>query len=84
VGFNGPIDLIGTYGGEATDLGDWMKDAAINRDRNLRLQYMAGMGASLYRGGEIYNSIAAYKRFPDKMFKGNPQLIEAVRAVMSR
>jgi spermidine synthase len=84
VGFNGPVDMIGTYGGQATDLGDWMKDAAINRDRNLRLQYMAGMGASLYRGGDIYNSIAAHKRFPDKMFKGSPRLIEAVRAAMSR
>ena len=84
VGFNGPVDLIGTYGGQAADLAAWMKDAAINRDRNLRLQYMAGMGASLYRGGEIYNSIAAYKRFPANMFKGSPQLIEAVRAAMTR
>jgi spermidine synthase len=84
VGFNGPIDLIGTYGGQASDLSDWMKNAAINRDRNLRLQYMAGMGASLYRGGEIYNSIAAYRRFPATMFTGSPQLMDAVRTVMNR
>jgi spermidine synthase len=84
VGFDGPIALLGTYGGQGADLAGWMKDAAINRDRNLRLQYMAGMGASLYRGGEIYNSIAAYKRFPDQLFRGAPHLIEAVRGAMSR
>jgi spermidine synthase len=84
VGYDGPLDLIATYGGRAPDLVDWLKDASINRDRNLRLQYMAGMGANLYRGGDIYNSMAAYRRFPDGLFKGSPQLIEAVRAVMAR
>ena len=28
----------------ATDLAPWLKDAVINRDRNLRLQYLAGHG----------------------------------------
>ncbi len=84
VGFDGPIDLIGTYGGRAEDLADWVKGAQINRDRNLRLQYMAGLGANLYEGGAIYNSIAGYRRFPDQMFKGSPQLIDAVRGAMSR
>ncbi len=42
------------------------------------------MGANLYEGGAIYNSIAGYRRFPDQMFKGSPQLIDAVRGAMSR
>ncbi len=84
VGFDGPIDLIGTYGGRAEDLVGWVNHAQINRDRNLRLQYMAGMGANLYEGGAIYNSMVSYRRFPVEMFKGSPQLIDAVRGAMSR
>ena len=36
--------------GSTPDLGGWLKDASINRDRNLRLQYLAGMGFNLRRG----------------------------------
>ena len=82
VGFESPVDLIATYGGQAPDLTAWLKDATINRDRNLRLQYMAGMGANLYRGGDIYNSMAAHRRFPDRLFTGPPERIEAVRAAL--
>ncbi len=39
--------------GTAQDLAPWLKDAAINRDRNLRLQYLAGMGLNLYQSGPI-------------------------------
>ena len=54
------------------------------RDPNLRLQYIGGMGANLYRGGDIYNPMAAYKKFPDAMFMGSPHVIDAARAAMSR
>ena len=43
VGFKSAIDLLGTYGGQASDLRAWLRGAEINRDRNLRLQYLAGM-----------------------------------------
>ena len=36
--------LLTTYGGQARDLAPWLADAEINRDSNLRLQYLAGMG----------------------------------------
>ena len=38
------MDLFSTYAGRASDLKGWLKDAAINRDRSLRLQYLAGRG----------------------------------------
>ena len=37
------VDLLATYAGQAADLQEWMRDAQINTDRNLRLQYLAGM-----------------------------------------
>ena len=44
VGFYSGVDLLSTYTAQASDLRPWLKDAVINRDRNLRLQYLAGMG----------------------------------------
>ncbi len=37
------IDLLATYSGQAPLLKEWSRGAQINTDRNLRLQYLAGM-----------------------------------------
>ena len=47
VGMNSPVDLFATYAGRALDLKQWLSGAAINRDRNLRMQYLAGLGLNL-------------------------------------
>ncbi len=49
VGFPSPVALLGTFAGYAPDLTLWLKGAAINRDRNLRLQYLAGLGLNTAR-----------------------------------
>ena len=43
---------------------------AINRDRNLRLQYLAGLGLNWYQSGTIYSDMLEYRRFPDEIFVG--------------
>lgn len=62
------MDLLSTYAGQGPDLGPWLKDAVLNRDRNLRLQYLAGMGLESQQGIRIYNDIKAYCRFPESIF----------------
>ena len=47
VGFQSVFDLFATYAGNARDLAPWLADAEINRDRNLRLQYLAGFRSNL-------------------------------------
>ena len=37
------VELFASFAGQATRLGEWMRDAQINTDRNLRLQFLAGM-----------------------------------------
>jgi spermidine synthase len=71
VGFSSAMDLLATYAGYAPDLATWLKDAEINRDRNLRLQYMAGMFLNTYQGGAIYSDMLLYRRFPDDIFAGS-------------
>ena len=44
IGMFSATDLFSTYAGKRPDLDPWMADAIINRDRNLRLQYLAGPG----------------------------------------
>ncbi|MEI9975200.1 MAG: fused MFS/spermidine synthase [Ignavibacteriota bacterium] len=43
VGFSSVLDLLSTYAGQRGDLLPWLEGAEINRDGNLRLQYMAGL-----------------------------------------
>jgi len=71
IGFSSGVDLLSTYAGEAVDLAPWMKDAAINRDLNLRLQYLAGLGVNLRHGDMIYRNMLAYRRAPTDRFAGS-------------
>jgi spermidine synthase len=80
IGFNSVVDLFSTYAGNAKDLAPWLKDAPINRDRNLRLQYLAGLGLNLYQSGPIYSEMLVYRRQPQDLFVGSEALKSAVLA----
>jgi spermidine synthase len=79
IGFNSAVDLFSTYAAQASDLQPWLKDAQINRDRNLRLQYLAGLGLNLYESGPIYAEMISYSKFPDGLFSGSEPLMQALR-----
>jgi spermidine synthase len=78
IGFPTAIELLATYTGSARDLAGWMRDAVITRDRNLRLQYLAGMGLNLRQSGTIYNNMVAYRTQPTGLFVGAPATIGAL------
>jgi spermidine synthase len=82
IGFNGVVDLFSTYAGRGADLKPWLKDAAINRDRNLRLQYLAGLGLNIYQAGPIYADILMYRQDPGDLFVGSEDLIQQVRTMI--
>jgi spermidine synthase len=84
IGIDSAIDLLSNYAGSAKDLAPWLKDAAINRDRNLKLQYLAGMGLNLYQSGPIYADMLQYTKFPENLFTGSPASIQAVRDGIQR
>ena len=79
VGFNSVTDLLATYAGQASDLTEWMKDAQINEDKNLRLQYIAGMWYNSYLERDILNDILLYYRFPDNIFKGSESSLSSLK-----
>ncbi len=71
IGIHSAMQLLATYGGRGQDLRPWLKDADINRDRNLRLQYLAGLGLNLRESALIYNGMVGHRRFPDDLFVGS-------------
>ena len=82
VGLRSAIDLLATYGGQASDLAPWLKGAQINRDRNLRLQYLAGMGSNLYQSEQIYDEMLRFRSFPQQLFTGSDQNLQALRQAL--
>ena len=82
VEFPGVQGLMAAYGGQARDLRPWLVDAQINRDRNLRLQYLAGMANNVY-DNRIYQDMLVYWRFPEEMFTGSPEWKEKLRLQMA-
>jgi len=79
IGIHSAVELLSNYAGSAKDLAPWLKDAVINRDRNLKLQYLAGQGLNLYQSGPIYADMVQYAKYPEGLFTGSPASIQAVR-----
>ncbi len=79
IGIYNAIDLFGTYAGGTRDMKNWLKDASINTDRNLRLQYLAGLGLNLYQSDPIYKSMIRESRYPEQLFEGSPETLMALR-----
>jgi spermidine synthase len=84
VGFGSAISLLSSYAGRGPDLGPWLQGTPINRDRNLRLQYLAGMGLNLQRAPVIYQEMLRYCVFPEDLFAGSPERREALRRALRR
>jgi spermidine synthase len=76
IGVNSPIELLSTYAGRRSDLGAWVKGAQLNRDKDLRLQYLAGWGINSQLEGELYRQILSYARVPTDLFEGSPAVVQ--------
>jgi len=83
VGFGSIYALLTTYAGRASDLTAWLADAQINRDSNLRLQYLAGMSANLSQATRISNDILDRRTFPEDIFVGDEQRKSILRIVIT-
>jgi spermidine synthase len=64
IGMFSALDLFATYAGQAKDYQAWLADAQINRDGNLRLQYLAGRGLNLYQADVIFQDMRRHARPP--------------------
>ena len=82
VGIQSVAGILATYAGRARDLKPWLAGAEINRDGNLRLQYLAGLALNTSMEAGIYNQMLDHAPFPWDLFAGSPERLAAVARAM--
>ena len=61
-------DILYSYAGRGRDLAPWLADAELNRERHLRLQYLAGLAANRDQRFVIFGGILQHRRYPADLF----------------
>jgi len=84
VGFNSLTGLLANYAGQESDLRPYLAGAEINRDGNLRLQYLAGLALNTSMEGTIYNDILNYRRPPRNLFVGSDERLQALESAIQQ
>ena len=86
IGITSALELFGNYVASGTDLAPWVAGAPLNTDRNLRLQYLAGLtlNASAVDSARIYLELLSYGRWPDRIFMGSPATLRRLRARLGK
>ncbi|MBM4195163.1 MAG: SAM-dependent methyltransferase [Gemmatimonadetes bacterium] len=82
VNYGTAMDLLRTYSGRGRELAPWVADAEVNRDSNLRLQYLAGFGYNFYLGTQIRDAILRYRTFPEDFLTGTPESVAQLRSLV--
>jgi spermidine synthase len=83
VNYPDAVSLFGTFAADASQLEGYLRDAQINRDRNLRLQYLAGMAVNQYQQADLYAKLKAAGGWKDGLFKGDEATMNRLRATIS-
>jgi spermidine synthase len=79
------VDLFSTYAGRKSDLEPWLRNASINRDRNLRLQYLAGLSLDLYQADVIYaDMLRNVSKMPADLFMGSDATRQSLFTAIQR
>jgi spermidine synthase len=76
------FSVLATYAGRRAELADWLEGAVVNRDRDLRLQYLAGLELNSTEGTDLYGPMLARRRFPDDLIKAEPMVQFLLEALM--
>jgi spermidine synthase len=82
VRFASATGLLATYAGDAKGLRSWLRGAQISEDRNLRLEYLAGMGLNDSGAEFIYDEMLRHRRYPDGLFVASPSNQQALRKAL--
>ena len=61
-----------------------LKGAQVNRDLNMRLQYLAGWGLNSVSAAEIYRELVSHRRFPEDLLAGSGEQMEMLHEVLGR
>jgi len=76
-------DLLSTYAGQGPDLVDWLRDAQINTDRDLRLQYLTGLASTDAQADDVYGELLRQRRYPERVFLGSEETQALLRQALA-
>ncbi len=79
VDFYSGVEVLSSFVGRAEDFGPWLADAQVNRDRSLRLQYLAGLAIDENNSVPIFQAMSAYRRYPEGLFVAPPEVQAELR-----
>lgn len=79
IGIFSAVDLVSTFAARGDQLKPWLADVQINRDKNLRLQYLAGFSLNMYDQAGIYSQMIQSRTYPEGLFTGSPATIAQLR-----
>jgi spermidine synthase len=71
--------ILAAYAGRARDLMPLLETAEINRERHLRLQYLAGLAANRDQRFYIFQELMKYRRYPADLFEASAGLEARLR-----
>ncbi len=83
VGLGSAFDLMTTYAGRDDELRPWLKGAQINRDLNMRLQYLAGWGLNYNHADVIYGQMLDYRTLPKDLFRGSARSLAQLKFALA-
>ena len=74
--------LLSAYAGQGPELAGWLRGAQINRDRSLRLQYLAGLALAVgwEESSVVYSQILARRTYPYRLFVAPAELEDVLRS----
>jgi spermidine synthase len=84
IGVDSLVALFSTYAGNQKDLEPWLRGADINRDGDLRLQYIAGWSINSRLENEIYKQMMKYRHPPLDLFTGAPDGVQYMLDALGR
>ncbi|HTX34117.1 MAG TPA: fused MFS/spermidine synthase [Bryobacteraceae bacterium] len=84
IGVNSATDLFATYAGQSSDLGPWVVGAELNRDSDLKLQYLGGWGINSAMEDYLYREMMSYRQPPSNIFTGSPERLLALVQALNK
>jgi spermidine synthase len=84
IGVNSAVEMFSSYMGTRADFATWLAGAEINRDRDLRLQYLGGWGINSNLADPIYREMLRYRRVAGHPFTGSPERVNMLLGYLVR
>ncbi len=83
IGIPSTLTLFSGHVGGKVGLASWLQDARINRDRNLCLQYIAGLGRYADERVSMYRDVDRARMLIDDLFIADASWMDALRRAIA-